>query len=85
MDTPAVSVRLGPLGLQYILENGGSGYFPLRVVRPHIEQGRLFRVADAPVARRPAYVVYTANPRDDELLSLALNGLRQIAARESET
>ncbi len=85
METPAVSVGLGPLGLQYILENGGSGYFPMRVVRPLIEEGRLFRLAGAPVARRPAYMVYTANSRDDALLTLALSGLRRIAARESET
>lgn len=85
METPAVSVGLGTLGLQYILENGGSGYFPMRVVRPLIEAGRLYRLAGAPVARRPAYMVYTAHSRDDALLTLALDGLRQIAARESET
>jgi DNA-binding transcriptional LysR family regulator len=85
METSAVSVGLGTLGLQYILENGGSGYFPMRVVRPLIEQGRLFRLEGAPVARRPAYMVYTENARDDALLTLALSGLCQIAARESET
>ncbi len=85
METAAVSVGLGAMGLQYILENGGSGYFPMRVVRPLIAAGRLFRLAGAPTAQRPAYMVYTENPQDGELLSLALDGLRRIAAQESET
>lgn len=84
METPAVSVGLGALGLQYILQNGGSGYFPLRVVHPLIEQGRLYRVAGAPSARRPAYMVYTADPKDEALLRLALDGLRRVAALDQD-
>lgn len=77
--TPAVSVGLGSLGLRYILENGGSGYFPVRVVRPLLAEGRLFRVPDTPVMRRPAYVVYGAAAGDESLLQLGLQGLREIA------
>lgn len=77
--TPPVSVGLGPLGLRYILENGGAGYFPVRVVRPLLAEGRLFRVPDTPVMRRPAYVVYGAAPGDEALLQLGLQGLRDIA------
>ena len=29
--TPAVSVSIGVLGLAYVLENGGTAYFPIRV------------------------------------------------------
>lgn len=83
METPAVSVGLGALGLQYILENGGSGYFPTRVVEPLIEQGRLFPAHEAPTASRPAYVVYTSTPKDSELLRLALDELHQVAAEAS--
>ena len=85
MDTPAISVGLGPLGLEYILQNGGSGYFPLRVVEPHIADGSLFRVADAPVMKRPAYVVYPEFARARETLDLALDGLREIAQRWEST
>ena len=85
MASPAISVGLGALGLQYILENGGSGYFPLRVVRPLLAARRLHRVRQAPEFRRPAYVVYPADPSDDELLQLALTGLRQVAQGERET
>lgn len=80
MKTPAVSVGLGALGLQYILENGGSGYFPTRVVEPLIEQGKLFLVKGAPSVQRPAYVVYTSSPKEEKLLQLALDELRKVAA-----
>ena len=83
METAAVAVGLGALGLQYILKYGGSGYFPLRVVQPLIDEGRLYRLAGAPIVRRPAYVVYRTDPADQETQALALDGLRSIAALEA--
>ncbi len=79
LETPAVSVGLGALGLQYIRQNGGSGYFARRMVDPLVARGELHLVRGAPEMRRPAYVVYTANPRDEEVLELALDTLRDIA------
>jgi len=79
MDTPAISVGLGSMGLEYIRQNGGSGYFPLRVVQSAIERGELFRVAGAPTMQRPAYMVYPEVARYRKTLDLALTGLREIA------
>jgi DNA-binding transcriptional LysR family regulator len=84
MQAPAIAVGLGAMGLQYILANGGSGYFPLRVVRSLLAAGRLHRVARAPSFRRPAYMVYAREATDPERLDFALDGLRRIAAAESE-
>ena len=84
MEAAAVSVGLGVMGLQYILENGGSGYFPLRMVRPFLAEKRMFRVPKAPTIQRPAYVVYPAKPADEDLLNLALGGLRHIVQLERE-
>ena len=81
MDTPAISVGLGSLGLEYILQNGGSGYFPIRVVQPLLDNGRLFLVEGAPEMQRPAFVVYPEIARNQSTLELALDGLRQIAGR----
>ncbi|MEX3009607.1 LysR family transcriptional regulator [Hoeflea sp. TYP-13] len=83
METAAVSVGLGALGLQYILKNGGSGYFPIRVVQSLIDEGRLFQLDDAPVLSRPAYVVYRADPVDQSVMDIALDGLRRIASEET--
>ncbi len=84
MRTAAVSVGLGALGLQYILKNGGSGYFPARVVRPLIDEGRLFQLKDAPELRRPAYMVYRTDPVDQDVLDTAIEGLRSIAAQDGD-
>jgi DNA-binding transcriptional LysR family regulator len=76
---PGLFVGLGPLALTYILEAGGSGYFRQRVVAPHIAAGRLRPVAGAPSFSYPVYAVCSAQA-DDELVGLALQGLRNIAA-----
>ncbi len=83
--TAAVNVGLGAIGLHYIVENGGSGYFPLRVVRPLLADKVLHRVPKAPMFRRRAYLVYAEQPADPDLLDMAVTGLRQIALTESET
>jgi len=58
---PALSANIGWLALQHILGHGGSGYFPERLVRPHLARGRLFRVPRAPAFALPAYVVHLAD------------------------
>lgn len=45
---PALSTNLGPLAFQYLLENGGSGYFALRVAEPYLATGNLHLAPDAP-------------------------------------
>lgn len=76
---PAVSVGLGPLGLRYILQHGGCGYFPVRVVQPLTAEGRLFRIPETPTMQRPAYVVHGASPLDQDLVQVGLRELREIA------
>jgi len=78
---PALTVNIGWLGLQHILENGGSGYFPVRLVRPHLKDGRLTRLRGAPEFSLPAYVVYPAEP-DPDSVGMALVAMRDLAAAE---
>jgi DNA-binding transcriptional LysR family regulator len=78
-NNPGLFVGHGPLALTYILEAGGSGYFRHRVVAPHIAAGRLHPVAGAPSFFYPIYAVCSAEA-DDELVALALDGFRSIAA-----
>lgn len=80
-NNPGLYVGLGPLALTYILEAGGSGYFRQRVVAPYIAAGKLHLVAGAPSFFYPVYAVCSARA-DDELIDLALNGLRSIAAAD---
>ena len=81
---PAISVGLGALGLQHILANGGTGYFPMRVIRGFLAAGRLHQVTDAPDFRHPAWVVYTQDSEREDWFLTALDGLRYVASLESE-
>ena len=74
-----VITNVGWLGLQHILGEGGSGYFPFRLVATCLEDGRLHHRMQAPEFRLPAYAVYPDEPRA-EAVGLALDAIRQIAA-----
>jgi DNA-binding transcriptional LysR family regulator len=78
---PGLFVSLGPLGLGYILQAGGTGYFRLGAVQPHLESGKLELVRDAPEFLYPAHAVY-AETGDAELIQTAVAGLRHIASAE---
>ncbi|MEL6375192.1 MAG: LysR family transcriptional regulator [Pseudomonadota bacterium] len=75
-----LNLDLGSLGLNYLLANEGSGYFPMRIVRPYLTRGRLRAVARA---RRFIYPVYAVYPeaRDDEAYEPILDGLRLASER----
>lgn len=76
MQTPAVTVGLSGIGLQYILDHGGAGYFPEQTAEPLIADGSLFRVDGAPVFSRPAYLVRAEASPNATVVELALDGLR---------
>jgi DNA-binding transcriptional LysR family regulator len=78
---PALTVNIGWLGLHHILEHGGSGYFPLRLVRSYLEERRLTRLSGAPEFSQPAYLVYPAEERAD-YLEAALEEIRRLARHE---
>jgi LysR family transcriptional regulator, flagellar master operon regulator len=79
---PALTANIGWLGLQHILQNGGSGYFPLRLVRPYLRDRRFVGVPGAPEFSLPAYLVYPADG-DPDVLNGALDGIRRVAAVEA--
>ena len=76
----ALTVNIGWLGLQRILAFGGSGYFPVRMLREHEVAGRLHRVASAPEFRLPAYLCFPAQVEPAGPLALALDTIRRVAA-----
>jgi len=79
---PAMSFNLGLVALQYILNNGGSGYFRTRVVQPYIESGILERVNSAPEFSYPTYLVYSRNGSTAEL-QLAIKLLKDVVTVDS--
>jgi DNA-binding transcriptional LysR family regulator len=77
---PAISLDLGPMGLDYLLANECSGYFPARMVRKLIARGR---VREPKRARKFVYPVYMVYPetRNEEAYEPILRGLRRAAAK----
>jgi LysR family transcriptional regulator, flagellar master operon regulator len=76
----AVHLDMGSLGLDYLLANEASGYFPRRLVEPHVRRRRLRLPARARVFTYPVYMVYP-EARDEEAYEPILDGLRQGAKR----
>ena len=78
----ALSANVGWLGMQHIIKNGGSGYFPARIVANHIAAKELHIVAGAPEFFMPAYVVFPID-RDDRVIDNALTIIHRIASQQS--
>lgn len=78
LNDPGLFVGLGPLGLEYILRVGGSGYFRYSAVKSHLDAGTLRLVPDAAEFSYPAYAVYGSNA-EMGLIRNAVAGLREVA------
>jgi hypothetical protein len=78
---PNLVFNLGPLALNYVLLEGGSGYLRMNSVRPHIESGALHLVPGAPHFSFPVYAVHSANV-DVDTLGAALTVLRAVSKIE---
>jgi DNA-binding transcriptional LysR family regulator len=76
--SPALSVKHGPLALDYILAVGGSGYFRMEAARPHLESGRLHLVPDKPRFAYSIYALYSAKA-DERLMERVRSGLRAVS------
>jgi DNA-binding transcriptional LysR family regulator len=79
-NTPALSANLGPFALNYVLLEGGSGYFRMNAVRSHLETGALQLVPKAPRFSFPIYAVHSTNV-DADTLGAAMTVLRTAAKR----
>lgn len=84
LERPSQIANIGWLGIQLILENGGSCFLPARMAASFISAGRLHRVPGAPKYIHPAYMVY---PRDSDnpVMEQAVAGLRELAQQVKET
>jgi DNA-binding transcriptional LysR family regulator len=79
--TPSLVANLGPLALNYVLSEGGSGYFRMHAVQPYLESGKLHLVPGAPHFSFPVYAVHSTNV-DAATLGTALTVLRAVSTTE---
>lgn len=80
---PDLFMDLGPLALSHILLAGGSGYFRMSAVQPHIEAGQLHLIPEMPQFSYPVYAVRSANA-DETVVGPALAGLHAISSGQVE-
>jgi DNA-binding transcriptional LysR family regulator len=80
LTNTGVNMDLGSLGLDYLLANEASGYFPRRLVERHVNRRRLRIPARARKFSCPVYMVYP-EARDEEAYEPILDGLRQATER----
>lgn len=76
LKSSGIFVGMGPLGLSYILNAGGAGYFRERGVNALLEDGRLFRVPNAPTFPYPSYMVTTQDA--PPAVARGMEGLRAV-------
>lgn len=73
--TPRIRLPLGRIALDYLLASGGAAYLAESMVEKAIVDGRLFRVANAPVIERPAYALFSTHYGDRSLIDSVLDQL----------
>jgi hypothetical protein len=81
IGVPSLTANIGWLGPQHVWENGGSAYFPKRIVQPYLKASRL--IGKAPEFSMPAYVVYLLDC-DRDLFSIPLE-IRHGVAKPKAT
>ena len=79
---PGLNLDLGPAGINYLLNNECSGYFPVRLVRSHIARGRLRQPKRARKFIYPVYAVYP-EAHNEEAYEPILKSLRQLAKKHA--
>lgn len=77
-NLPPLFLDIGTLAITYLLQNAASGYLPLRLAAPFIDDGRLSRVPESPDFSYPVYAVYS-NEENSPILETALSGLRELS------
>lgn len=82
LPTPAARLASGMLARDLILATGGSAYLAEQMAQRELEQGKLFRVADAPSIVRPAFVIFRPGEEQRVEIQQALAVLKRISGKQ---
>lgn len=78
-DMARTSLAIGPLAINFIVDQNRAGYFPARLVKQQIDSGALHVIGDAPVFPYPAFVIWNKE-KNPALMQQAIDLLRLTAA-----
>lgn len=77
---PRMTFDIGPATINYIINTGGTAYMPERLVEPFIEEGKLFKVPDAPHFTFPVHAAWRVQVKD-ELIETALKCVKSTVKK----
>jgi len=77
---PRITLDLGPISVNYLLNNGGRAYLPHRLVKGLIDSKDLFVVPDTANFSFPAYVVWRTQAKA-EIVEIAIKTLKATAKK----
>ncbi len=81
LASPAARLASGTLARDLILDCGGAAYLAEQMVQQDLDEELLFRVADAPVIERSAFVVHRPGEETRAEMHQALQLLKQVSRR----
>lgn len=79
-DHARITFRLGQVTLNYLLNNNGSAFMPLRLVEPYVRAGKLFIVEELPRFHLPVHIAWR-NDIAKDVLEVAIGQLRAVLAQ----
>ncbi|WP_198912427.1 LysR family transcriptional regulator [Parvularcula mediterranea] len=79
LHNPGLAIDLGAIGVNLVINQKGAAYLPRRIVEPHLEEGLLTGIEDAPAFPYPAYAVWQEEFVDHGVMEDALATLRETA------
>lgn len=80
---PRMTFDLGPITINYLLNNGGSGYMPERIADPFIDAGKLHIVKRMPSFGLPVHVAWRDQIKE-QMTEKALHCLNEIVVEIEE-
>lgn len=76
-DHARMTFRLGNVTLNYLLNNRGSAFMPLRLVEPYVRARKLFIVEELPRFHLPVHIAWR-NDIAKDVLDVAVEQLRKV-------
>ena len=81
---PPLSIAVGTLGLDYLIQCGGTGHFPRALAEPLVTSNSARILEEARPYRLPIYAIHPTDA-DSSVLATAFSGLRAILADHADS
>lgn len=81
LPTPSLHTNLARVALDFMLQAGGATFLPASLAQPYIEQGTLFKVANAPEMNRDVFACYHQDNDKKDLIEDVINLFKQTGSQ----